>query len=123
VNAWPLDEGLIDYVDGSYGSESDENTLYTANVIANPKIEIDGKKVDAKITPEFLGNTLQEAGDIEANVATGYHAIEFLLWGQDLNGTGPAPATAPTPITTRPTAPAAIATAARLSRARRPIFW
>ena len=26
---------------------------------------------------------------IEANVATGYHAIEFLLWGQDLNGTGP----------------------------------
>jgi putative iron-regulated protein len=32
---------------------------------------------------------LQEAGEIEANVATGYHAIEFLLWGQDLNGTGP----------------------------------
>src|SRR5690606_18759965 len=28
----------------------------------------------------------------EANVATGYHAIEFLLWGQDLNGSGPAPA-------------------------------
>jgi putative iron-regulated protein len=26
---------------------------------------------------------------VEANVATGYHAIEFLLWGQDLNGTGP----------------------------------
>ena len=25
-------------------------------------------------------------------MATGYHAIEFLLWGQDLNGTGPAPA-------------------------------
>ena len=32
---------------------------------------------------------LQEAGGVEANVATGYHAIEFLLWGQDLNGTGP----------------------------------
>ena len=90
VNAWPLDEGLIDYVDASYGTESDENTLYTANVIANPSIEINGKKVDAsKITPEFLSGTLQEAGDIEANVATGYHAIEFLLWGQDLNGTGP----------------------------------
>ena len=72
----------------SYGTESDENTLYTANVIANPSIEINGKKVDAsKITPEFLSGTLQEAGDIEANVATGYHAIEFLLWGQDLNGT------------------------------------
>ncbi|MBX3598356.1 MAG: peptidase [Rhizobiaceae bacterium] len=90
VNAWPLDEGLIDYVDSSYGSESDENSLYTANVIANTEIEIDGQKVDvSKITPELLSQTLQEAGDIEANVATGYHAIEFLLWGQDLNGTGP----------------------------------
>ncbi|WP_378945915.1 imelysin family protein [Mesorhizobium sp. ANAO-SY3R2] len=90
VNAWPLDEGLIDYVDKSYGTESDENALYTANVIANPSIEINGQKVDAsKITPEFLSGTLQEAGGIEANVATGYHAIEFLLWGQDLNGTGP----------------------------------
>ncbi len=41
----------------------------------------------SKLTPEFLSGTLQEAGDIEANVATGYHAIEFLLWGQDLHGT------------------------------------
>lgn len=90
VNAWPLDEGLIDYVDSGYGTESDENSLYTANVIANAKMEIDGKEIDAsKLTPEFLSGTLQEAGDIEANVATGYHAIEFLLWGQDLNGTGP----------------------------------
>jgi putative iron-regulated protein len=90
VNAWPLDEGLIDYVDAGYGTESDENSLYTANVIANAEIEINGEKVDAsKITPQFLSETLQEAGDIEANVATGYHAIEFLLWGQDLNGTGP----------------------------------
>ena len=42
-----------------------------------------------KLTPEFLSGTLQEAGGIEANVATGYHAIEFLLWGQDTHGTGP----------------------------------
>ncbi|CAM5776000.1 imelysin family protein [Mesorhizobium amorphae] len=90
VNAWPLDEGLIDYVDKSYGTESDQNALYTANVIANKEIEIDGKKVDAsKLSKEFLSGSLQEAGGIEANVATGYHAIEFLLWGQDLNGTGP----------------------------------
>src|SRR5690606_28009396 len=89
VNAWPLDEGLIDYVDASYGNESDENTLYTANVIANPSIETNGQKVDAsKLTPEFLSGTLQEAGGIEANVATGYQAIEGLLWGQDVNGTG-----------------------------------
>ncbi|TGQ05887.1 imelysin family protein [Mesorhizobium sp. M2E.F.Ca.ET.219.01.1.1] len=90
VNSWPLDEGLIDYVAKSYGTESDENSLYTANVIANKEIEINGKKVDAsKLTPEFLSGTLQEAGGVEANVATGYHAIEFLLWGQDLHGTGP----------------------------------
>ncbi len=83
VNSWPLDEGLIDYVDPSYGSESDENALFTANVIANPKITIDGKEVDAsKITPELLANELQEAGGVEANVATGYHAIEFLLWAR-----------------------------------------
>nr|WP_051085076.1 imelysin family protein [Martelella mediterranea] len=88
VNAWPLDEGLIDYVDASYGMESDENSLYTANVIANPEIKINGETVDAtEITPDLLANTLHEAGEIEANVATGYHAIEFLLWGQDLNGT------------------------------------
>ncbi|MCC2613393.1 imelysin family protein [Neorhizobium petrolearium] len=88
VNAWPLDEGLIDYVDASYGTESDENELYTANVIANPKIKINGEEFDAtNITPETIQG-LHEAGEIEANVATGYHAIEFLLWGQDLNGTG-----------------------------------
>ncbi len=91
VNAWPLDEGLIDYVDfGSYGTESDENELYTANVIANTKLKINGRTVDSRnITKKFLSETLSEAGGIEANVATGYHAIEFLLWGQDLNGTGP----------------------------------
>ncbi|MEZ5812516.1 MAG: imelysin family protein [Rhizobiaceae bacterium] len=90
VNSWPLDEGLIDYVVAAYGTESDENTLYTANVVANSKITINGKPVDASaLTPDFLSGTLHEAGGIEANVATGYHAIEFLLWGQDTNGTGP----------------------------------
>ncbi|MDO5894214.1 imelysin family protein [Agrobacterium sp. Azo12] len=89
VNAWPLDEGLIDYVDASYGTESDENELYVANVIANKTLKISGEDVDAtNITPELL-QSLHEAGEVEANVATGYHAIEFLLWGQDLNGTGP----------------------------------
>jgi putative iron-regulated protein len=89
VNAWPLDEGLIDYVAGSYGSESPENDLYVANVIANATLTIGGKKLDAsKITAELLAEVLQEAGGVEANVATGYHAVEFLLWGQDLNGTG-----------------------------------
>jgi len=89
VNAWPLDEGLIDYVDASYGSQSPENAFYTANVIANPTLKVGGREIDAReITPALLAEELQEAGEIEANVATGYHAIEFLLWGQDLNGTG-----------------------------------
>jgi putative iron-regulated protein len=90
VNAWPLDEGLIDYVDGSYGTASDENPLYVANVIGNPQIRFGADIIDARaITPELLRETLHEVGGVEANVATGYHAIEFLLWGQDLNGNGP----------------------------------
>ena len=89
VNAWPLDEGLIDYVDASYGAESDENQLYTANVVANDAIKFGGEIIDtSEITKTLLADTLQEVGGVEANVATGYHAIEFLLWGQDLNGTG-----------------------------------
>ncbi|KKL48362.1 hypothetical protein LCGC14_2326280, partial [marine sediment metagenome] len=88
VNAWPLDEGLIDYVDASYGGETDENQLAVLNVIANPSFTLGGEKVDASaITPDLLEGQLHEAGAVEANVATGYHAIEFLLWGQDLNGT------------------------------------
>jgi putative iron-regulated protein len=90
VNSWPLDEGLIDYVSSSYGTDSAENALYTADVIANKTVVFGGKKLDAsKITKELLADHLQEAGGVEANVATGYHAVEFLLWGQDLNGTGP----------------------------------
>jgi putative iron-regulated protein len=90
VNAWPLDEGLIDYVDASYGGATDENGYAVLNVIANPGFELGGKTVDASsITPALISDTLHEADEIEANVASGYHAVEFLLWGQDLNGTGP----------------------------------
>ncbi|WP_142850111.1 imelysin family protein [Telmatospirillum sp. J64-1] len=89
VNAWPLDEGLIDYVDQDYyGNESGENLLFTANVIASTSLTINGKTVDtSQITKDLLRDVLHEAEEVEANVATGYHAIEFLLWGQDLNGT------------------------------------
>ena len=90
VNAWPLDEGLIDYVDASYGGPSDENEYAALNVVANASFTLSGETVDAStITPALLEETLQEADGVEANVATGYHAIEFLLWGQDLNGHGP----------------------------------
>ena len=47
VNSWPLDEGLIDYVASSYGTDSPENELYAANVIANASLTIGGKKLDA----------------------------------------------------------------------------
>lgn len=90
VNAWPLDEGLIDYVAPAYGNSSGDNPVYAANVIANPEIRVGGKTVDAaQLTKALLADSLHEIGGVEANVATGYHAIEFLLWGQDLNGTGP----------------------------------
>ena len=90
VNAWPLDEGLIDYVAASYGADSEENPGYRANVIASPSFTFSGETVDAgTITKALLADTLHELGGVEANVATGYHAVEFLLWGQDLNGTGP----------------------------------
>ena len=67
LNAWPLDENYIDYVVG------DEN----AGVI-NGTDTIDAAALEG----------LNEVGG-EKNIATGYHAIEFLLWGQDLSDTGP----------------------------------
>jgi putative iron-regulated protein len=89
VNAWPLDEGLIDYVEEG-SAVNEENALAGLNVVATPKFTLSGTEIDAtNITPELIGGTLHEADGIEANVASGYHAIEFMLWGQDLNGTGP----------------------------------
>lgn len=89
VNAWPLDEGLIDYVDASYGGPSDENEYASLNVVANPQFMLSGEKIDASlITPALLAETLHEADGVESNVASGYHAVEFMLWGQDLNGHG-----------------------------------
>lgn len=81
VNAWPLDEGLIDYVVGNPDA---------INVIANRTLLINGTSVTADpIDLALLQDVLHEAEGIETNVATGYHAVEFLLWGQDLHGTGP----------------------------------
>ncbi len=67
LNAWPLDEHYIDYVDGDL----------TAGII-NGTDTIDAATLES----------LNEAGG-EKNIATGYHAIEFLLWGQDRSDTGP----------------------------------
>ena len=80
INAWPLGEAIIDYVapivDGNAGPESPANAL-GGNVIANTSDY-------PSINKETVAN-VSEFGEDERNVTTGYHAIEFLLWGQDLN--------------------------------------
>ncbi|WP_298448535.1 imelysin family protein [uncultured Marinobacter sp.] len=86
LNAWPLDEGLIDYVQADDYQYELGNAGATANIIGSNSINVGGETLDVtNLTPELLAN-LNEIGGSEANVATGYHAIEFLLWGQDLQG-------------------------------------
>jgi putative iron-regulated protein len=88
LNAWPLDEGLIDYVATDY-QHALGNPGASANIIANTHIQVGEDQLDVStITPQLLAS-LNELGGSEANVATGYHAIEFMLWGQDLNGSNP----------------------------------
>lgn len=87
VNAWPLDEGLIDYVDDNYQAVMG-NPGARANIIASQSLKIGEQQLDLSELNADLLASLNELGGSEVNVATGYHAIEFLLWGQDLNGTG-----------------------------------
>jgi putative iron-regulated protein len=71
LNGWPLDENHIDAVrDDRYNAAPGLNIV--GDVAAFPNI-----------TPELVA-AQNEAGG-EKNIASGYHAIEFLLWGQDLN--------------------------------------
>lgn len=69
INAWPMDEAYVDYVEGDpeAGIVNDPDTYPT---------------IDAALLTE-----LNEAGG-ETNISTGWHAIEFLLWGQDLRDDG-----------------------------------
>jgi putative iron-regulated protein len=67
INAWPMDEAYVDSVKGKPNAG-----------IVNSK---------AKITKKALAALNERDG--EENIATGWHAIEFLLWGQDLSETGP----------------------------------
>ena len=70
INAWPLDESYIDYIEGNPD----------AGIINMPD---EYPTIDA----ELLVSLNEEDG--EENVSTGWHAIEFLLWGQDMNLDGP----------------------------------
>lgn len=65
LNAWPLDENYIDYVEGA-------STAGIINATA--------------IYPTIDKNLLEDLNENngEKNISVGYHAIEFLLWGQDL---------------------------------------
>lgn len=86
LNAWPLDEGLIDYVADSYQPQLG-NPGGQLNIIATQSVQLGNTKLDlSTLEPQLLAS-LNELGGSEVNVATGYHAIEFLLWGQDLNST------------------------------------
>lgn len=68
INAWPLDENYIDYVDNNgtplQGGIINDDVTYPS------------------ITKDLLISLNEDGG--EKNISTGYHAIEFLLWGQDL---------------------------------------
>ena len=86
LNAWPLDEGLIDYVQADDYQYELGNAGATANIVGSKSVNVGGETIDVtNLTPELLAD-LNEIGGSEANVATGYHAVEFLLWGQDLHG-------------------------------------
>ena len=80
INAWPLDENMIDYTIDAEGKRTSGNIIDTIGSF-NPGGE-ESKEVDVtKITVEAITDLNENGGD--ANVASGYHAIEFLLWGQD----------------------------------------
>ena len=82
VNAWPLDEGLIDYVAEDTPSAED-NELAQLNVIANPSLDLPATpSTQPKSRQSSSRPALRGAGGIEANVASGYHAIEFLPGGR-----------------------------------------
>ena len=68
INAWPLDEAYIDGVRGKPKS----------GIVNDPRIVISKANLAR----------LNEKGG-EENIAAGWHAIEFLLWGQDFSETGP----------------------------------
>ena len=70
INSWPLDEVFIDYVEGNPNG----------GIINNPG-------AFPAITMQVIEEQNEKGG--EANISAGYHAIEFLLWGQDLSPTGP----------------------------------
>ncbi|WP_053979496.1 imelysin family protein [Marinagarivorans algicola] len=83
LNAWPLGEAVIDYVanavDGVAGPENADSLGTLDGNIINDTQNF------PTITAAVLKDDSLSLGSDERNVIAGYHAIEFLLWGQDLN--------------------------------------
>ncbi|HLD22913.1 MAG TPA: imelysin family protein [Sulfuricurvum sp.] len=80
INAWPLDENMIDYTIDAEGKRTSGNIIDTKGKF-NPGGEGSSEVDVTTITVDAITALNENGGD--ANVATGYHAIEFLLWGQD----------------------------------------
>lgn len=73
LNAWPLDESYIDYVvEPANGDMESEGTNIINSLREFPEID-----------KEMIASLNEQGG--ETNVSSGYHAVEFLLWGQDLS--------------------------------------
>ena len=90
INAWPLGEGLIDYV--AIGTDfGDDQVNVSGHQTGVPDPIPDNNiinSVDIDIDADLISNTA--TAEDEHDVIAGYHAIEFLLWGQDLNADGSA---------------------------------
>lgn len=71
LNAWPLDESFIDYVSGTTNGDDPSSN---ENMINNPT-------KFPTITKALIADQNENGG--ETNVSSGFHAVEFLLWGQD----------------------------------------
>ncbi|MDA7747046.1 hypothetical protein N8878_06930 [Psychromonas sp.] len=80
LNSWPLDENMIDYTIDANNKRTSGNIIDTAGLFTPGGEEVTAIDVTT-LTPEVLGELNTNGGD--ANVAAGYHAIEFMLWGQD----------------------------------------
>ena len=80
VNAWPVNPSFIDYVD-------DQTMAPQGSIIGSESMKVNGTEVDvSRISPHLIAQSLHHADNDPANIASGYHVIEFLLWGQDSSG-------------------------------------
>lgn len=80
LNAWPLDENMIDYTINAKGAKTSGNIIDTKGSF-NPGGEESSSVDVSTITVDAITDLNENGG--EANVASGYHVIEFILWGQD----------------------------------------